>query len=137
VLRPSGTATLSPPCYNPRLRRMTLAWRGITLQPMTHQGLRTAQRRIATMDSSKSLDLTGLNLSDQDLLTLQAALGALTSLTELHLSGNQLSTLPESFGGLTTLVRLELGGNQLSALPGSFADLTSLTELYLECSRFY
>jgi hypothetical protein len=102
-----------------------------TLLPMTHQGFRETQRRIATVDSSGRLILSNLNLNDEDLRTLQRTLGALTSLTMLYLIGNQLSTLPDSFGALTSLTVLDLNANQLSTLPDSFGALTSLTVLYL------
>jgi hypothetical protein len=102
---------------------------GTTLLPMTHQGFREAQRRIATVDSSGRLILMYLNLNDEDLRTLQRTLGALTSLTMLDLSGNQLSTLPESLGALTSLTYLYLNANQLSTLPEGLARLAVLKTL--------
>jgi hypothetical protein len=57
----------------------------------------------------RPLDLAGLNLNDEDLLTLQATFSTLTSLTTLNLGGNQLSTVPEALGALTSLTELNLG----------------------------
>ncbi len=96
---------------------------------MTHQGFLEAQRRIATVDSSEPLDLAGLDLNDEDLLTLQTTFGALTSLTTLDLGGNQLSTLPESLGALTSLTDLYLTDNQLSTLPKGLGRLAELRTL--------
>jgi len=49
----------------------------------------------------------------------------------LSLSGNQLTSLPAEIGQLTSLVELYLDRNQLTSLPVEIGLLTSLTQLYL------
>ena len=46
-------------------------------------------------------------------------------------SSNQLTSLPAEIGQLTSLTELGLQGNQLTSLPAEIGQLTSLTELGL------
>jgi leucine-rich repeat protein SHOC2 len=49
----------------------------------------------------------------------------------LNLTGNQLTSLPAEIGRLTSLKELCLGGNKLTSLPAEIGRLTSLKELDL------
>ena len=64
--------------------------------------------------------------SGNQLTSLPAEIGQLTSLRELDLGGNQLTSVPAEIGLLTSLVKLFLGGNQLTSLPAEIGQLTSL-----------
>ena len=94
-----------------------------------------------------------MNLDDNQLTSVPAEIGQLTSLRELDLSGNQLTSVPAEIGQLTSLrswtspqsaderaggdraahvaEELDLDDNQLTSVPAEIGQLTSLTELYL------
>ena len=72
-----------------------------------------------------------LDLSDQGLTVLPAAIGGLTALTRLYLHSNQLTSLPAAIGDLTALITLVLRHNQLTSLPEAIGGLTTLTTLVL------
>lgn len=61
-------------------------------------------------------------------------LGELINLTNLDLGENQLIKLPESLSNLTRLKYLSLDSNHFTALPKSLSHLTLLNRLQLECS---
>ena len=48
-------------------------------------------------------------LNNNQLTSLPAEIGQLTSLTELYLSDNQLTSVPAEIGQLTSLKELDLG----------------------------
>ena len=74
--------------------------------------------------------LTELDLHDNQLTSLPAEIGQLTSLTELDLNGNQLTSLPAEIGQLSSLTSgCTSDGNQLTSLPAEFGQLTSLREV--------
>ena len=78
--------------------------------------------------------ITGLDLSDIDLLALRAGdFAGMTALAEILLNGNHLSTLPRAvFSGLP-LARLHLHGNRFGVLPdGAFEGLTALGQVRLD-----
>ena len=50
----------------------------------------------------------------------------------MDLSGNQLTSVPAEIGQLTTLGVLDLSGNQLTSVPAEIVQLTSLRELTLD-----
>jgi leucine-rich repeat protein SHOC2 len=77
------------------------------------------------------INLTELNLCDNQLTNLPESIGNLIDLTYLDLSENQLTALPYSIGNLTDLTELDLSNNQLTVLPDSIGDLVNLTELNL------
>jgi len=66
------------------------------------------------------------------LTSLPATIGQLTSLKRLHLAGNQLTSLPAEVRQLTQLQELSLSYNQLTTLPEWIIELTSLKKLTLD-----
>ena len=72
-----------------------------------------------------------MDLGGNQLTSLPAEIGQLTSLEQLWLSHNQLTSLPAEIGQLTSLKRLWLGRNQLTSVPAEIGQLTSLTGLNL------
>ena len=80
---------------------------------------------------SKLTQLTGLNLSYNQLTSLPVEIGQLTQLTTLYLSGNQLTSLPVEIGQLAQLTELDLDYNQLASLPVEIGNMTQLTKLDL------
>eukprot|EP00873_Tetraselmis_striata_P025176 jgi/Tetstr1/445440/TSEL_033219.t2 len=74
--------------------------------------------------------LADLNLEDNLLHRLPAAIGNVTALKELNLTINQLTELPDEIAGLSLLESLNVASNRLTALPPGMAALTSLTALY-------
>ena len=70
--------------------------------------------------------LRKLDLSRNQLTSLPAEIWQLTSLEELYLKGNQLTSLPAEIGQLTSLETLALTANQLTSLPAEIWQLTSL-----------
>jgi Leucine-rich repeat (LRR) protein len=84
-------------------------------------------------DINLAINVTTLNLNDNQLTTLPDSIGNLTNLEKLILDNNQLTTLPNSIGNLTNLETLFLDNNQLTTtLPDSIENLTNLEDLYLD-----
>ena len=79
--------------------------------------------------------LTELNLSDNEIRSLPAEIGALTRLKTLGLSYNRLSVLPDSISELINLERLTIGSNHLDALPNTIGCLKKLCFLGLRQNR--
>ena len=63
-----------------------------------------------------------MDLSDNQLTALPAAIGQLTALKELVLGSNQLTALPTEIGQLRALRWLDLSGNPLEVPPPEVAD---------------
>ncbi|MEV4213896.1 COR domain-containing protein [Micromonospora sp. NPDC049662] len=80
-------------------------------------------------------EVVSLDLASNELDTLPDAVAAWTSLTLLDLSSNRFSSLPDAVAAWTTLERLILDNNQLTALPNAVAAWTSLSELNLIDNR--
>ena len=76
-----------------------------------------------------------LDLDGNQLTSLPAEIGQLTSLRELDLGGNQLTSLPAEIGQLTSLEKLDLDGNQLTSVPAEIGQLTSLEQLGLDSNQ--
>ena len=63
-----------------------------------------------------------MKLGGNQLRSLPAEIGQLTSLQELYLYGNQLTSFPAEIGQLTSLLQLDLRGNQLTSVPAAIRD---------------
>ncbi|NWZ59473.1 E3 ubiquitin-protein ligase LRSAM1 isoform X1 [Haliaeetus albicilla] len=70
-----------------------------------------------------------LDLHDNQLASLPADIGQLTSLQVLNLERNLLKCLPQSIGDLAQLQMLNLKGNKLKELPATMSGLRSLRTL--------
>lgn len=80
--------------------------------------------------AKKGEKVTQLDLSDKDLKELPELLFDLTDLEELNLEQNSLKSIPAAIGQLRNLRVLKLGYvSQLAPLPDSFYDLKNLEEL--------
>lgn len=73
--------------------------------------------------------LRWLILTDNQLESLPAELGACSRLQKLMLSGNRLRALPDSLADLHRLELLRIAANRLDALPGWLAELPALAWL--------
>ena len=73
--------------------------------------------------------LRWLILTDNQLDSLPAELGACTRLQKLMLAGNRLQALPDSLADLQRLELLRIAANRLDALPGWLAELPRLAWL--------
>jgi hypothetical protein len=96
-------------------------------------GITEARKRINDVQSRnlRFLDLSLLQLTDNDLIELLPDIGKLSNLSNLDLSNNSLTTIPEAIGGIENLVRLNLSKNPFTALPESIGYLKNLTRLDL------
>ncbi|KAF1572114.1 E3 ubiquitin-protein ligase LRSAM1, partial [Eudyptes chrysocome] len=70
-----------------------------------------------------------LDLHDNQLASIPADIGQLTSLQVLNLERNLLKCLPQSIGDLAQLQMLNVKGNKLKELPASVSGLRSLRTL--------
>ncbi|NXI90094.1 LRSM1 ligase, partial [Psophia crepitans] len=70
-----------------------------------------------------------LDLHDNQLASLPADIGQLTSLQVLNLERNLLKCLPQSIGDLAQLQKLNVKGNKLKELPATVSGLRSLRAL--------
>ena len=89
--------------------------------------LTSVPAELGNLSSLKVLDLSGNHL-----ISVPAELGQLAALVTLNLSENQLTGVPAALGQLATLSELYLSDNQLSSVPASLGNLSSLTDMYLE-----
>ena len=62
-------------------------------------------------------------LDVNQLTSVPAEIGQLTSLTNLYLNRNQLTSVPAEIGRLTSLTKLDLNDNQLTSVPAFIANL--------------
>ncbi|XXQ34123.1 F-box domain-containing protein [Plasmodiophora brassicae] len=80
--------------------------------------------------------VTDLDLSHNELTSIPAEIGQLTSLKELNLAGNYLRSIPAEIGQLTSLKTLYLLYNHdLRSIPPEIGQLTSLETLSLAVNR--
>lgn len=77
------------------------------------------------------LNLTNLQLNNNQLTALPNDFGNLSSLATLRLDYNQLASLPGGFGSLGNLRWVYLLNNQLTSLPDDFGNLSNLLWLFL------
>ncbi|XP_040975683.1 E3 ubiquitin-protein ligase LRSAM1 isoform X4 [Aquila chrysaetos chrysaetos] len=77
----------------------------------------------------KVLQKKVLDLHDNQLASLPADIGQLTSLQVLNLERNLLKCLPQSIGDLAQLQMLNVKGNKLKELPATVSGLRSLRTL--------
>jgi len=83
----------------------------------------------------KLVNLTGLDLYNNQLASLPASISNLINLTSLALYNNRLTSLPESIGKLINLTSLDLSNNQFSALDESLLNFKYLTDLNLKSNQ--
>ncbi|MCX6051595.1 MAG: hypothetical protein NTZ60_03685 [Campylobacterales bacterium] len=83
-------------------------------------------------DKDKLLELTNLDLSSCNLLSLTKEIGNLVNLVTLNLFKNFIIKIPKEIGNLTQLTVLNFGENQLEELPSEIGNLTNLIKLNLD-----
>ncbi|HAZ45006.1 MAG TPA: hypothetical protein DCZ55_11165, partial [Cyanobacteria bacterium UBA11371] len=76
-------------------------------------------------------NLTKLELSDNQITEIPAAIASLSNLTKLNLWNNQIREIPAAIASLSNLTGLDLSGNQIREIPAAIASLSNLTELKL------
>lgn len=81
------------------------------------------------------LQLTSLDLSNNEISDLPQEIFGLGNLTRLDLSKNSLSLIPAEIGQLKSLEYLDLSGNKLTYLPDSIFQLTNLKELRFSSNK--
>ena len=81
-------------------------------------------------DRERLVNLTELNLYNNQLTELPKEITNLVNLTELGLSGNLLTELPKEITNLVNLTVLGLSNNQLTKLPKEIDNLVNLTNSY-------
>uniref|UniRef100_A0A7S0RT92 Disease resistance R13L4/SHOC-2-like LRR domain-containing protein n=1 Tax=Chlamydomonas leiostraca TaxID=1034604 RepID=A0A7S0RT92_9CHLO len=113
------------------------AWEGVRWEDGQVTGLALSNMQIVVLPPSISslTSITTLMLSGNQLTAIPAAVGLLTSLTTLLLDSNKLRALPDELGCLVKLQTLWLQDNELAALPGSVGQLTSLRQLLASRNR--
>jgi Leucine-rich repeat (LRR) protein len=77
-------------------------------------------------------NLTGIDLSENDLTSLPSAILKCTNLTNLCLNSNKLTTLPSEINNLTYLTTLSLENNKLTSIPVEIEKLYNLKKLSLD-----
>jgi Leucine-rich repeat (LRR) protein len=119
-------------------------------KPTELQHFTSLQKALRAPDRCGSLDLTGkidmgvlpkdigklrrmttLNVAENRLAKLPAALFTLTALESLNLSGNSFGELPAEIGNLVALKTLHLARTDITKLPDTLFDLPALEELTL------
>ncbi|PLW53449.1 hypothetical protein PCANC_05961 [Puccinia coronata f. sp. avenae] len=104
-------------------------------QPPTEVNLKFSQGDEEETSSGvpwyETVDLVSLNLSLNELTSLDDEFGGFEALTNCDLHCNRLTGLPPTFGLLTNLTHLDLSSNELSQLPVQILSLVNLIELNL------
>lgn len=88
-------------------------------------------------DVITNLNLTCLQISNNQLKSLPEKIGNLTGLTHLSIGNNNLQSLPVTIGYLNNLEVLEINDNQLQFLPESINSLIKLRTLSLARNQFH
>ena len=117
--------------------KKTKKWKGVEFDGDRVVKLHLSGNQLTSVPAEigQLTSLDRLWLDGNQLTSLPAEIGQLTSLTELNLGGNQLTSVPTEIGQLTSLRSLNLGQNQLTSLPGEIGQLTSLRGLRLYHNR--
>ena len=96
------------------------------------QSLNLSYNNLATIPNVRSLkELSRLDLSNNQLVTLPPNMRLWTSLRDLNLRNNKISELFGEIGELERLISIDLSSNRLQSLPKSIERLTRLCTLNL------
>jgi len=90
--------------------------------------------RISVFNNMKEedyLDITDLNLNNNQLTSIPEFIGSLVNLQTLRFYNNQITSIPESIGLLINLQILSLSSNQINSILDSISSLVNLRQLYL------
>jgi len=83
----------------------------------------------------KNGHITGINLRENDLLSLPETIGDFSYLRYLHLYDNKLKKLPDSIGNLKSLEHIDISFNSLERLPESMKFLTDLNYIDITANK--
>jgi Leucine-rich repeat (LRR) protein len=103
---------------------------GVT-RDLSNQGLREVPRSEFDRRNTEILDLSG-----NDLVSLQAEVRLLANLRVLDLSDNRMTNIPAELGQLSKLEVLDLSNNELTGLPYELGNLTQLRTLDLRGNSY-
>ncbi|MFX1437551.1 MAG: leucine-rich repeat domain-containing protein [Promethearchaeota archaeon] len=84
---------------------------------------------------SKLINLTYLDLSNNNLRSLPESFGSLSSLEYLYLKYNKINEIPSTIGKLEKLIILDLRHNNIKSLPNEISSLNSLEILDIHGNR--
>jgi hypothetical protein len=87
--------------------------------------------QISAADIAKFVNLTELNLDDNNLTSIPPEIGTLKNLQALYLGRNDLTALPPEIENLSNLTLLSLFENKLTVLPQEICNLANLKTLGL------
>ncbi len=124
-------------CLSEKDTNLHILWNKIKSAIPGAPDLKTAEEISEWMEKHPDafVNITELNLHNQNLTSLPSEIRFLTHLQKLDLYCNQLQSLPDAIRNLTQLRGLSLYCNQLQSLPEAIGNLTQLQELYLSYNQ--
>ncbi|ULH29690.1 leucine-rich repeat domain-containing protein [Leptospira weilii] len=122
--------------YRIRLRKVTIGIIGLLFFLLLVGVYKFTKIRMQTYDNltealQNTMNVSVLNLENNELRILPKEIGQLRNLEVLYLENNELTTLPQEIGQLVNLEVLYLHNNQLRTLPKEIRQLQNLRTLYL------
>jgi len=100
------------------------------------QNVRINRTKISSINElQNNIEMTRLNVKQNELTSLPETIGNLTALTDIYASQNKLTTIPASIGNLKQVNKLFLSRNNLTSLPEEIGELTEITVLTIDYNQ--